>query len=124
MVDQEAVNLWTGILSGASVLGMAIFAVWNRILAARNKLAESNAGVAKADSDRAIADAGNTVFTLVSQRLQAVEAELTIVRQDLATVREQVRERDNKIHVMELHVMDLENVLHHHGLTVPTMRGL
>jgi hypothetical protein len=110
------------ILKGLLGLGIAAMTVWNRLLAAKVNTATSGAEVAKADGDRAVALAGETVFNLVSQRLQSVEGELSSVREELAKVRDQLRERDNRIHFLEMHIVDLEHCLRQHGIEPPVMR--
>lgn len=113
---------WEKIVAGLSGIGTGILLVYNRVLAARAKMANTQSEIAQADGDRAIADASRTVFELVSQRLQTVEGELTSVRQELAKVREQLRERDNKIHYLEMHIVDLEHTMRQHGIEPPPMR--
>ena len=113
---------WEKISAGVSAAAAGALLFWNRILAARKKVADTNADIAAADGDRAMAQAGETVFTLVTQRLQSVEAELSAVRGELNTMREQLLERDNRIHFLEMHVVDLEHCLRQHGIEPPPPR--
>lgn len=118
----EVALSWDKIIAGLSGIGIACLTVYNRVLAARAKLASTQAEVAQADGERAVADAGQTMFSLVTARLESVEAELTAVRKELAGVRVQLLERDNKIHYLEMHIVDLEHCLEQHGITPPPMR--
>ena len=112
--DKIAVGV-LGLLNVAQIM-------WSRILAARVKTASTGAEVAKAEGDKAVSLAGETVFNLVSQRLQSVEQELTAVRNELTSVRDQLRDRDNRIHFLEMHIVDLEHCLRQHGIEPPPMR--
>jgi hypothetical protein len=108
-------------LGGLAALNVAQV-VWNRILTARATTANTGAEVARAESDRAVSMAGESVFNLVSSRLQSVESELTAVRAELSGVRDQLRDRDNRIHFLELHIVDLEHCLRQHGIEPPPLR--
>lgn len=113
---------WNKIVAGLTGIGLAVMTLYNRVLSARVKLANTQAEVAQSDGERAIADAGQTLFNLVTKRLESVEQELSAVRQELANVREQLRERDNKIHYLEMHIVDLEHTMRQHGIEPPKMR--
>ena len=111
----EDFSIWEKLVTGLGGIGLAVFAVWNRILAGKAKTANTSAEVAVSESSR-------TVFDMVTSRLSSVEAELTAVRQELLNVQGQLRERDNKIHFLEMHIVDLEHCLLQHGITPPPAR--
>jgi septal ring factor EnvC (AmiA/AmiB activator) len=83
------------------------------------------AKVNKAESGQVAAQAvaGETVYSLVTERLKAVEAELTRVQEELSKVRDQLREKDNEVHQLRLHITDLEHCLRQAGIEPPAMRS-
>jgi septal ring factor EnvC (AmiA/AmiB activator) len=119
----ESVDLsWEKIVTGATGIGAAVLVVWNRVLAAKAKLATTNADIAKSDQVTAEAVAGETVFKLVADRLTSLEGELIEMRSELGRVREQLREKDTEVHKLRMHIVDLEHCLRQHGITPPEMR--
>jgi hypothetical protein len=68
--------------------------------------------VAEAGAATARAEASDSVFTLVTTRLEAVEKELD-------RMREQLRERDRTIAEMRMHILTLEHTLRLNNIDVP-----
>jgi len=73
-VDWEGV---TALFGGAGIVGAA---VWGWIVKQRSVLSETKVRVAEDDRDRAVADSQNSIYTLLTGRLAAVEAELLDMR--------------------------------------------
>lgn len=101
----------------AGIVGAAgiIWAVWERLQKARLEKANVNAGVAIADSQK-------EVYEQMRQRLADMQADVSALRMELNTLREQVRERDNKIHALEMHIKDLEHLMRQKGIEPPPFR--
>lgn len=114
---------WEGILAGAATLGAVGFGVWNRVLAARAKLATSNTEVAQAGQAQAEARAGESVYTLVTEQLKRVQDEQAEQRAELSKMRDQLRAKEDEVHQLRMHIVDLEHCLRQHGITPPEMRS-
>lgn len=109
---------------GLAVVSTLVLTVWNGFLRQKVKMAETRTAEATASQTQAQAVAGETVYNLVTEQLKRVQEELTQVRNEQSQMREQLREKDNEIHVLRMHIVDLEHALVQHGITPPTMRTL
>jgi len=105
----------TGLGTGIVALGAVAYAAWQKILAMRTEKAKTNADVAIADSQR-------EVYQQMNERMTSMDSQISRLQGEVDRLREQLRERDSKIHSLEMYVQDLQHVLHQHGIEVPPMR--
>lgn len=107
MEDQagQATGIMYDLMLGAGAVGMALWGVYERIVRLRVEKASNGAEVA-------VAAGQETLFNLMRQRLELVEAEIVQLRSELAV--ERGRNRD-----MELYVFQLQNMMAENGISVP-----
>ncbi len=110
-ITANAATLGTGIVALCSMAGAA----WLWLQNARSKTAASSANVAIADSQR-------EVYEQLRQRLGDMQADLTRLNEEVGKLRDQVRDRDNKIHALEMHIRDLEHTMRMNNIEVPPFR--
>lgn len=103
-------------------IGGIITALWMGVLKQKKSVAETRADVAESEAAQARAESSEAVFSMVTSRLAQVESELSKQRDELVVVYKLLREKDAKVHALELYVQDLQHVLHTHGIDVPPMR--
>lgn len=104
-----------GIATGMVGLGGVLYAVWQKILSMRTEKAKAGADVAIAESQR-------EVYQQMNERMTSMDAHISRLQAEVDGLRTQLRERDSKIHSLEMYVQDLQHVLHQHGIDVPPMR--
>lgn len=119
-MDWEAIFTAGG--TAVVTIGGIISAIWLGILKQKKSVAETRADVAESEAAQARAESSEAVFSMVTQRLTQVESELSKQRDELVVVYKLLREKDAKVHALELYVQDLQHVLHSHGIDVPPMR--
>lgn len=101
-MDEPTGGNLTNILLGGGVIGASLWAAWERWI--KNKVMSANA-----EAQVAIAEAQQSVYQMLTQRLEALEKELQTVRQELSEERG-IRRR------LEDHVVSLEYFLRSKGL--------
>lgn len=110
IVSPEVIAGWMA--SAGAIAG----GIWMWVLKQRKNVAETRAEVAEAGAATARAEASDSVFTLVTNRLTAMEKELIELRADLV-------EKNRRMHAMELHIVDLEHALRKAGIEPPPIRN-
>lgn len=106
----------------AGTLGAGVIAVCGIAVAAWQKLQSLRTEKAKAGADVAIAESQREVYEQMNQRMTSMDQHITRLQSEVDGLREQLRERDNKIHSLEMYVSDLQHILHQHGIDVPPMK--
>ena len=101
-MDEPTGGNLTNILLGGGVIGASLWAAWERWI--KNKVMSANA-----EAQVAIAEAQQSVYQMLTQRLESLEKELQTVRQELSEERG-IRRR------LEDHVANLECFLRSKGL--------
>ncbi len=101
-MDEPTGGNLTNILLGGGVIGASLWAAWERWI--KNKVMSANA-----EAQVAIAEAQQSVYQMLTQRLESLEKELQTVRQELSEERG-IRRR------LEDHVVSLEHFLRSKGL--------
>jgi len=84
--------------------------------------AASSASASASASAAAVSDSQKELYQQLKERLQEMQAELASLRTEQAQMREQLRERDGKIHALEMYVLDLQHTLHAHQIDPPPIR--
>lgn len=102
--------------AGIVAAGGIAATIWAWILRQRKEMASTSATVAIAESQQ-------EVYSQMRERLSDLAAQLVRLTDDVDRLREQIRERDNKIHSLELYVSDLKYILHMKGIDIPQMRA-
>lgn len=111
--DWESLGAIGGLISAA---GAGIYAGWQKV---KNNRANSAVKEAESGAATSRAEASGAVFDMVKQQLADVQTRLTQAEHRIDTLREQIAERDNKIHTLEMHIRDLEHTMRQHGLEPP-----
>ena len=101
-MDEPTGGNLTNILLGGGVIGASLWAAWERWI--KNKVMSANA-----EAQVAIAEAQQSVYQMLTQRLESLEKELQTVRQELSEERGIRRQ-------LEDHVFRLEYFLRSKGL--------
>ena len=101
-MDEPTGGNLTNILLGGGVIGASLWAAWERWI--KNKVVSANA-----EAQVAIAEAQQSVYQMLTQRLESLEKELQTVRQELSEERGIRRQ-------LEDHVFRLEYLLRSKGL--------
>lgn len=112
-VEWESIGALGGLISAA---GAGIYAGWQKVKSTR-----ANSAVKEAESGAATsrAEASGAVFDMVKQQLADVQTRLAQAEYRIDQLREQIADRDNKIHSLEMHIRDLEHTMRQHGLEPP-----
>lgn len=100
---------WGNILLGLAALGTA--AGW-----AREKFIKTRVESANADAQVAVAGAQESMFTMLTNRLESLEGDLRVVREELTVERGHSRR-------MEIHIFKLESMMRAANMTPPTFEG-
>ena len=111
-MTEHAEKIGAGILA----VGAVFTALWGKALSMRTEKAKTGADVAIAESQR-------EVFEQMKERLAAMSDQLDRTNTRVDSLMDQVRDRDNKIHRLEMYVIDLQHTLHQHGIDPPPMRS-
>lgn len=106
---------WSTIGTGVVAIGALATAAWQKLQSMRTEKAKANADVAIADSQK-------EVYQQMNERMTSMDAQITRLQGEVDTLRTQLRERDNKIHSLEMYVSDLQHILTQHGIDVPPMK--
>lgn len=106
VVDAAAIGETLGWLTAAATAAWAIYEKLTRTKAA------TASDVAQSNASAAVADAQSTVYSLLTKRLEALDADIKAVRIELALERKHSRDRD-------LHIWKLEGLMRKAGLEVP-----
>lgn len=109
MADVSGGTTAQDILLGAGAFGGILWAVWERWLRSRVDSANTDAAVAVAGSQE-------TMFTMLTNRLETLEKDLQGVRQELSVERAHSRR-------MEIHIFKLESMMRKSGIEPPTFEG-
>lgn len=110
---------WQVVGTAIGAVGTAASALVAWLFKVRKDRAESKVGTAEAAAATSRAEASSAVFELVQRQLADVSGRLASAESKIDSLLEQVRERDNRIHALELHVVDLEATLRKHGIDPP-----
>lgn len=103
---QEAeTGAWTNILLGVGAAGGVLWAAWERWI--KNKVVAANS-----EAQVAISAAQETVYTMMTNRLESLEKEMQAVRAELAAERAHGRK-------LELHIFKLESLMQKANLEPP-----
>lgn len=105
-----------------SVIGGGIVAAAGLLTAAYQKWQTMKVEKAKVGADVAIAESQKEVYQQMNERMTSMDGHISRLQAEVEAVRTQLRERDSKIHSLEMYVQDLQHVLHQHGIDVPPMR--
>lgn len=100
---------WGNILLGIAAAGSAIGWV-------REKFIKTRIESANADAQVAVLGSQESLFNILTTRLESVETDLKAVRSELATERAHSRR-------MEVHIFKLESIMREAGLTPPVFEG-
>lgn len=103
---------WTAVgtaIAGVGAIGSAVYAGWLKV---QKNRANTRADVAEADSSRTVADAQQTVYRLLNERLTTLENEVRGLRNELDTERKHSRR-------LELHIWRLEGLMRKAGIEPP-----
>jgi hypothetical protein len=100
---------WNAIGAGLGGVLVGAVAMWRRRLADSARI---RAEAAVATKDQTIANAESTLYALLVRRVEALEAENVLTRQDLEQERRHRRE-------LETHIFHLENLMRGAGLQPP-----
>lgn len=111
------------VINNANLLGGGVMAICSLAGAAWLWLQNARKEKAKTGADVAIAESQREVYEQMKERLAAQEAHLQRLQGEVDELRVQLRERDTKIHSLELYITDLQHILHTHGIDVPPMRS-
>lgn len=100
-------------LGGAfAALGAIATGAWAWWLKNQKTVAQTRAEVAESDRDRAVADSEHSLYKLLSQRVEALEAEIRELRSELSQERKHSR-------ALEIQVYRLENFVREKGFNPP-----
>ena len=114
-------NPWVlgGTIAGG--LTVAITTAYGFVMGHGKRRAESRAEVAEHAAAGSASEAATTMYTAITDRLQALER--TVDKQDLQLeeARKLARASDLRNQQLTMHVMRLESLMREAGLTVPTM---
>lgn len=111
------------ISANAGTIGAGVIAISGIVVAAWQKLQSMKVEKAKSGADVAIAESQREVYEQMNQRMSSMDQHITRLQTEVDGLREQLRERDNKIHSLEMYVSDLQHILHQHGIDVPPMKS-
>lgn len=106
VISPEVIAGWMA--SAGAIAG----GVWMWLLRQKKNVAETRAEVAESNAATARAEASDSVFTLVTRRLESVENQLDEMRTQLV-------ERDRTIGDLRARISILEHTLHIHNIEVP-----
>lgn len=103
-----------GVLGGAiAAVGSVAAGIWAWWLRNKKAVAETRAEVAESDASKAVADAQQTVYKLLNERLTTLESEVRGLRQELVVERAHSRK-------LELQIVRLDRWIRSKGLEPPT----
>lgn len=105
-----------------NTIGVGLVALCSIAVNAWQKIQSMKVEKAKSGADVAIAESQREVYQQMNERMTSMDAHITRLQAEVDTLREQLRERDSKIHSLEMYVSDLQHILHQHGIDVPPMR--
>lgn len=98
-----------GVLAAIGALATGAWAWW---LKNRKDTAVTKADVARAEAAQEVADAQQTIYKLLNERLNTLETEVRGLRDELATERRHSRR-------LEAHIWRLENLMRKAGIEPP-----
>lgn len=98
-------ELLQNLFTGAGVIGLALWAAWERLSKARLQNASNEAGMASAMAQE-------SVFNMLNHRLDTMEKEIQTLRGELAVERAHSRK-------LELHIWKLENLMRASNIDPP-----
>lgn len=103
---------WGAVGGAITAIGIGIGGVYAWWQNTQKKAAQNRADVAESNADRSVADASNTVYTLLTDRLKRVEAELLAMRGELSAERKHIRR-------LTMHIWLLEGLMHKANIDPP-----
>lgn len=103
---------WGTIGAGAVALAGLAVAAWQKLQSMKVDKANNDAKIE-------IASSQEKVYEQLKERLTDLTEQVKRLNSEMDELRQQVRERDMKIHTLELYIKDLEYTLHKHGIDVP-----
>lgn len=109
-VDAGTVGQVLGYIGMACTGAWAVWERWGKTRAA------NAASVAESHAAATVADSQSVVYSLLTKRLETLEAEIGAVRQELALERKHSRDRD-------LHIYKLEGLMRKAGLEPPVFEA-
>lgn len=114
-------DIWSAIGTVVGGLVVAATTTYGLVMRHRVKMAEVQSSVAIANSDRVEANAQSALYTVMTDRLTSVEAQLSGLRDSLEEEKKKNRKFYFKTRIMELHIKRLETLMKSAGLDVPIM---
>jgi archaellum component FlaC len=114
--------MWDWIGENAEKIGAGVLAIGGVFAVVWGKLQSMRTEKAKTGADVAIAESQREVFEQMKERLTSLDTALHRCQVEIDELRMEVRDRDSKIHALELYVKDLQHELQKHGIDVPPMR--
>lgn len=102
----------------STVVGAVAAAVW----AGYERWQKGRVQSAKNETDLAYERAERDVYEQMNARMTQMDAQITRLQGEVDTLRNQLRERDMKIHALEIYVADLQHILQGSGIGIPPMR--
>lgn len=103
---------WSTVGGAITAIGIGVGAVWAWWQKTQRTQATTRAEIAEAKADEVVADAQQTVYKLMVQRLSALEDEMRAVRDELARERQHNRR-------LTMRIWELEGLMHQAGITIP-----
>lgn len=103
---------WAIVGGAVTSVGIGIGGVYAWWLKQQRDRADTRADVARSDSEATMADAKSTVYNLLLDRVTTLEADMRLVRTELAEERQHSRR-------LVLHIWKLEQLMREANLTVP-----
>lgn len=103
---------WQAIGTALGAVGMVAGGIWAWWLKNQRSQANTRAEVAEAGAERAVADAQQTVYKLLTQRVETLEQEMRAVRAELDAERKHSRR-------LEMHIWRLERLMRNAGIEPP-----
>lgn len=111
--------LGTAIAGTVSTIGLLAGGAYAWWLKQQKNAAEVKADVAGSNADRAVADAQQTVYKLLTDRLTKLEAEVSDQRKELNACRVELDAERRHSRALEIHVRKLEAMMRSAGITPP-----
>lgn len=104
-------------------VGAAIVAVGGVMAVVWQWIIKNRVTTAKSTADVAIAESQSEVYHQMRERMTDMAAQVERLAHQVDELRDIIRDRDHRVHSLELYVSDLQHILHSHGIDVPKMRA-
>lgn len=113
--------MWQWLLNNAQTLGPGILAICGLAWGAWQTLLKNKVDKANANADVAIADSQKEVYSQMRERLSDLAAQVNTLSSKVDELTAQGREKDNRIHALELYIKDLLHLMQVAGIDPPKM---